>query len=259
MDILTIIVGLIAFAIGSVLASFYGVIIYRLPKKESIILPSSYCHNCYKPIKWYDNIPIISYILLKGKCRYCKNKIPISSFLYELFGGIISLIIIYVLGLTYQTIFVFCIIQILYLIAGYDYKTYEIPDIFLVIFGLIGVGFFFFIIFYPEINQDYLFYILGGVIATCFFGLIKLIGRVILKKDILGTGDIILFGIAGFFLGVFNMVYALLIASLIGSIVELIKMKITKKDQLVAFGPYLALGIFIALLSGNYLLNALIY
>lgn len=259
MDLLTIIVDIIAFIFGAVLASFYGVIIHRLPKKESIITPSSYCPNCHELIKWYDNIPIISYLILRGKCRYCKNKIPLSSFLYELFGGIISLVTICVFGLTYETIFVFCIVQILYLIAGYDYKTYEMLDIFLIIFGLIGIGYFFFIIFYPKINEDYLLYILGGVVAISFFSLIKLFGITVLKKDILGTGDLILFGIAGFFLGIFNMVYALLIASLVGSIVEVIKMKITKKDKLVAFGPYLALGIFVALLSGNYLLNALIF
>ena len=89
---MNIIIGVFLFILGTVLASFIGVVIYRVPNKMSIVKPDSFCPCCKTPIKWYDNIPLLSYLILGGKCRYCKAKIGINSFLLELSGGILFLL-----------------------------------------------------------------------------------------------------------------------------------------------------------------------
>ena len=96
----------------------------------SIIKPSSFCPNCKHQIKWYENIPVFSYIFLKGRCSQCKSKIGLSSFIYELLGGIIFVLAFLAYGFSFETIFIILITAILYLIAGYDFKTKTILDIF---------------------------------------------------------------------------------------------------------------------------------
>src|SRR5438128_1603400 len=88
---------LFAFIIGAAIGSFAGVLIYRIPRKESIVWPSSHCESCKAPIKPYDNIPIISYLILGGKCRQCKSRIPIKYPIIEFLMGVVFVIIIYCL------------------------------------------------------------------------------------------------------------------------------------------------------------------
>ena len=117
------IIGAFIFILGTIIASFLGVVIYRVPNNMSIIKPNSFCPNCKKEIKWYDNIPLISYLVLRGKCRYCKSKIGIGSFLLELMGGVLFLLAFIFYKLSYDLIFILPIISILIVIAGIDLKT----------------------------------------------------------------------------------------------------------------------------------------
>lgn len=252
-----IILTIFAFIFGAVMASFFGVLIYRLPKKESIVTPPSHCPSCEHLIKWYDNIPVISYLVLRGKCRYCKSKIGLFSFIYELLGGVSLALTVYCYGVNYLTIFILIIVLILYFIAGYDYKTYEILDVSWISLAIVSLGLFFFRIFY--LKEDYLTYLIATAIGFTFFFLIKVFGKAIMKQDCLGGGDVILMGIAGLFLGVFNLLIAILVASFTGSVIEIILLKTKKKPEhsLIAFGPYLVLGIIFALLFGDKLMSLL--
>lgn len=248
-----VILSIIAFLLGAIMASFFGVIIYRVPKNESIMFPASHCGDCNHKLAWYDNIPIISYIILRGKCRYCKSKIGLFSFIYEVICAITLTLVVIRLGVNYSTIFYSLLTLILLFIAGYDYKTYEMLDISLIILGVLSIGTFFFNIFY--LKENYLNYLLAGIIGFVVFGLIKIVSKVLFKKDALGGGDVILIGFAGLFLGLFNLLFAILVGTFVGCVIELTLMalKLKSKDSLIPFGPYLVLGIIISMLSGDYI------
>lgn len=245
-----------AFIFGAVMMSFFGVVISRVPKNESIVTPPSHCENCGERIKWYDNIPIVSYLLLKGKCRYCHSKIGLFSFVYEFIGGLVLFLIVEHFKLTFDTLFLIFIFLVLLFIAGYDYKTYEVLDISWIIFLVLSIGYFLYLIFVNE--KDYLNYLFAALIGFLFFGSIKVVGKLITKNDCLGGGDVIIMGIAGLFLGIFGLLVAILVSSLLGSIIEIIKLKITKKESKIPFTPYLVFGILFSSLLIEVILDYLL-
>ena len=259
MIIFKILFSILVFVLGASFASFAGVVAYRLPKSLSVIKPNSYCTSCQKPIKIYDNIPIISWILVKGKCRYCNAKIGTFPFLIEIFGGLGFMLSYFVYGdnLANLPILVALMLMIFLfiIIAAIDYETHDIYNITLIIFGIIAL----FISIYKIIvfNKNPWFYILGEIIGFAFFGIIKLVSKIILKKDALGSGDVYLVGIAGMLLGVFPLLISIIIATLIGSIIEIIKIKINKSEleSEIAFAPYLLLGIGIMAIYGEIFMN----
>lgn len=250
---------LLAFIFGAIFASFSGVVAYRFPKDISITKSSSFCPHCKKPIKLYDNIPILSWILLRGKCRYCKAKIGIFSFLMEIFGGLGFMLIYLQYGESIKMLPLFISLMVLLLlfivIATIDHETHDIYNITLIVFAIIAI----FIVSYRVIifNDKWWIYIAGAVFGFLFFGTIKLISKIILKKDALGSGDIYLVGIGGFLMGVFPLLIAIFIATFTGSIVEIIKIKASKaeREAEIAFAPYLLLGIAVMAIYGDVFMN----
>ena len=259
MLIFKIIFASFAFIFGAVFASFAGVVAYRCPKGISIVKPDSYCPNCQKPIKAYDNIPVISWLVLGGKCRNCGTKIGVFSLLIEVFGGLGFMLAYLQYGHTFETLPIFVSLMLLVflflIIASIDHETHDIYNITLVIFAVIAIFIFAYkIIFF---NFDIWSYIGGAVLGFGFFGSIKLISKLILKKDALGSGDIYLVGIAGLMIGAFPLLIAIIIATLLGSIIEIIKIKTSKteRESEIAFGPYLLLGIGLMAICGDYFMN----
>ena len=114
------------FIIGSVIASFANALIYRIPRQIAIYKGRSYCENCYHKLFWYDLIPIVSYLLLKGKCRYCHHKISINHLVFECFGGCLMIFCFYHFGLSFKMILIFLIVMNLIVIAIIDYNTMDI-------------------------------------------------------------------------------------------------------------------------------------
>ena len=259
MIVFKILFSILAFACGASLASFAGVVAYRLPQSLSISKPNSYCASCQKPIKIYDNIPIVSWILLKGKCRYCNAKIGIFSFLIEIFGGLGFMFSYLVYGSNSDTLLIFIalilMVFLFIIIAAIDHETHDIYNITLIIFGIIAL----FISTYKIIvfNKSLWLYIFGAILGFAFFGAIKIISKTILKKDALGSGDVYLVGIAGMMLGAFPLLISIIIATLLGSIVEIIKIKTNKSDveSEIAFAPYLLFGIAIMAIYGDLFMN----
>ena len=127
MDSIIILIYVYMFLIGMCVASFMNVVIERVPRNESFVKGRSHCDHCGETLKWYDLIPIVSYIFLRGKCRYCHTSIPIRGFLIEIFGGLIGMFCFYRFGFSIETILMFVIAMILLAITMIDFDTMIIP------------------------------------------------------------------------------------------------------------------------------------
>ncbi len=249
------ILSVFAFILGAVFASFAGVVAYRTPKGFSIVKPDSYCSACGTDIRPYDNIPILSWLILGGKCRSCKAKIGIFSLLCEIFGGIGFWAAYWMYGnsLTELPILIalLCTVFLFIIIAAIDHETHNIYTVTLILFGAIALFISLYRIF---VLKDSMWSYLGGAaLGFGLFGIIALVSKLLLKREALGSGDIWLVGIGGLMIGAFPLLIAIMLASLLGSVIELTKIALKKseRDGEIAFGPYLLLGIGLMAIFGN--------
>jgi leader peptidase (prepilin peptidase)/N-methyltransferase len=254
---------LIVFIVGLIFGSFANVCIYRLPKGKSIIFPSSFCPNCNKKIKWYDNIPLLSYLILKGKCRYCKKPISPRYFVVEFITGLLFLFIYRKFGLS-PSFFIYTLLVLSLVIIGFiDIDTFLIPDVIVlpgIFLGLVVSWLFPKIHDMPKIGSflySFCGVILGG--ATLIF--LGFLGKLIFKKEAMGGGDVKMLAMIGSFLGWKAIFLTLFFASLFGTLISLMLILLKKKEmgEYVPFGPYLAIGAIISIfIKGNYFLGIII-
>ena len=233
------------FAFGIVIGSFVNVLIYRIPKNENIAIEQSHCMNCGHKLKWYDLVPLFSWLFLRGKCRYCQDRISVQYPLVELINGIGYVLIFVVCGLNLSSILYSLCFSMLVAITVIDWRTYEIPlglNIVILTLGIIQC-----ILDYG----NWKLYLIGMVSVSGFLFLLFVItgGRGI------GGGDIKLMFAAGLLLGWKKIILALIIGCILGSIIHLILMKVSKKGRMLAFGPYLSAGILLAILFGEQLIS----
>jgi leader peptidase (prepilin peptidase) / N-methyltransferase len=229
------------FIFGSILGSFYNVVIYRLPRKESIVVGSSHCPSCNTPIKPYDLIPVLSYFILGGKCRNCKKPYSFRYPLVEFITGLLFVLTYFVYGYTWSTLIGIILASVLLIITLIDIDTMEIYDTFQVILFILALAF---------ITQSELplgDHLIGFFIISVPFYIIAII------TNGMGGGDIKLIAMGGLLLGWKATLVAFFIASITGGIVAilLVLLKQQGRKSLIAFGPYLCLGIYIAFLYGN--------
>jgi leader peptidase (prepilin peptidase)/N-methyltransferase len=240
----------IVFVIGNLIGSFLNVCIYRIPNNESVIFPPSHCPHCGYKIKWYDNIPIISYfVLLRGKCRKCKEGISLQYPIVEIFTGILYVIIFYRGGISFVTPVLWIFTSILLVLAIIDLKKYILPD--RLTFALIILGFLFTLILNPY-NMETSF--LGAATYSFPFMLIYAFGDAVLKKEVMGFGDVKLGAGIGAFLGYTSFIqfwYFITISFCTGAIISLmlIALKIKSRKDIIPFGPFIALSGFIMALG----------
>ena len=247
--------------LGLIFGSFANVCIYRMPRNMSVVKPNSHCTSCNAFIKWYDNIPILSYIFLKGKCRRCKSKISIKYPLVEFSCGVLFVSMYYLYGFVFMLI-PFCLLVFSLLVTTIiDFEFKIIPDE--ISFMLMIVGFvtsFFNLNLGETIEQRVLNSFLGFLVGGGSLFIIAVIGKFIFKKDAMGGGDIKLMAGVGTFIGWDKALFAIFVASLFGSIVGIILIiykKIERKQE-IPFGPYLALSSFLTLfLSPQMIINYL--
>lgn len=247
--------------LGLIFGSFANVCIYRMPRNMSVIKPNSHCTSCNAFIKWYDNIPILSYIFLKGKCRRCKSKISIKYPLVEFSCGVLFVSMYYLYGFVFMLI-PFCLLVFSLLVTTIiDFEFKIIPDE--ISFMLMIVGFvtsFFNLNLGETIGQRVLNSFLGFLVGGGSLFIIAVIGKFIFKKDAMGGGDIKVMAGVGTFIGWDKVLFAIFVASLFGSIVGIILIickKIGRKQE-IPFGPYLALSSFLTLfLSPQMIINYL--
>ena len=239
---------ILIFILGLIVGSFCNVCIYRIPKNESIIYPASHCPKCRTTIKPVDNIPLLSYILLKGRCRNCGSKISIQYPVVELLTGIIYLIIYLIYGLSIQSLIYIILSSALIIIAFIDLNEQIVPDV--ISLPGIGVGLIlsFFVPYLSFINSA-----LGVVAGGGIILIIALVGSMIFKKEAMGGGDVKLAAMIGAFLGWRYTIISLFLGFFLGALagIFLILSKIKSKEDMVPFGPFIALGSLITLLWGE--------
>ena len=244
---------LLFFVFGLVIGSFLNVCIYRIPIGKSIVYPPSSCPSCNARIKWYDNIPVLSYIALSGKCRNCGSKISPIYPAVELLTGILTLLIFLKYGFSLRTC-AFLIFSYA-LVAGsfIDIKHYIIPDS--ISLGLIAVGIAFSYFLPIGIKNSFI----GAAGGFLLLYLVALLGQIIFKKEAMGGGDIKLLGGIGAFIGIKGVLFTLFFASFLGSIVGILLILIGKKDltSRLPFGPYLSLSAVCYIFFGEYLIKIL--
>ena len=242
----------LAFIFGTVVGSFLNVCICRMPKDESIVSPPSHCPFCDYRIRWYDNIPLLSYLLLRGKCRGCGAHISLQYPLVELLNGLLTLAIFYRFGLsiTFVALFLFC--SSLVVITFIDIEHQIIPDEISLSGIVIGFIFSFFLPWQTWLNSLLGILLGGGSLLLVAYGYQWLTG-----KEGMGGGDIKLLAMMGAFLGWKSIPFIIFASSLVGSILGITIMLIQKKDSKLAipFGPYLAFGAILYIFYGRQLIQ----
>ena len=238
--------------LGLIIGSFSNVCIYRIPKNESIVFPASHCPNCHTPIKAIDNVPILSFLLLKGKCRKCGEKISIRYPVVEFLTGAIYLLIFLIYGRSYQTLIYALLSSALIIISFIDLDVQIIPDEISLPGIVIGLALSFIVPYISYLNS-----LLGIIAGGGIIFLIALAGLAIFKKEAMGGGDVKLSAMIGAFIGWKYIIVSLFIGFFIGAIagILLILLKIRNRDDLVPFGPFIVLGSFITLLWGENILS----
>ena len=230
---------------GIVIGSFLNVCIYRIPKEESVITNRSHCMECGEQIKWYDLIPLASYIVLGGKCRSCKTKISIQYPLIEFVNGFGYAIIILTNGVGLKSILYCLCASAMLALSVIDWRTFEIPVAFNIFIGILGI-----IRLLTDIEHWHT-YVIGFVSVSGFLYLIY----IITKGRGIGGGDIKLMAVAGLLVGWKNIILSLGLGCVLGSVIHVALMKIQNKDRMLAFGPYLSLGIYLSMICGEELIS----
>jgi leader peptidase (prepilin peptidase)/N-methyltransferase len=240
------------FALGAILGSFLNVCIYRIPKRESIISPPSHCPHCGNPIRFYDNIPIISYLLLGGKCRHCKEGISFRYPVVEGLSGLMTLAIFMRYGLTVHALLLLFFSAALIIITFIDLDYQIIPDIISIpgIFCGIGASFLIPNISWPESLIG--MFAGGGLLLMVALGYKWVTGR-----EGMGGGDVKLLAMVGAWLGWKAIPFILFSSSLIGALIGVGSGLVYKQGlkAKIPFGPFLAISSILYVFFGPEVIN----
>ena len=247
-----VVFNIFAFTLGAVVGSFLNVCIYRLPKNESIIFPPSRCPGCGNDIRWFDNIPIISYLLLRGRCRSCKARISIRYPLVELINALLTLFLFMRFGPTFAfaVLFIFCSSMVVITFIDLDHQI--IPDV----ISLPGIAAgFIFSFFIPQLGWRNS--LIGILVGGGSLWLVASGYELLTKKEGMGGGDIKLLAMMGAFFGWKAIPFIIFVSSLTGSVIGITVMLVRKKDSKLAipFGPFLALGSVVYIFFGSRIIH----
>jgi leader peptidase (prepilin peptidase)/N-methyltransferase len=238
---LTIVLYSIVFLYGIVIGSFLNVLIYRLPKKENIVTTRSHCMSCGYPLQWYDLIPLFSFLALRGRCRKCKTKLSVQYPLIEGLNGVLYLVAFARYGLSIDSLLYCLLLSALLALSVIDFRTYEIP-----------VGFNYFILALGLIRvltdwSNWLEYAIGLVAVSMVLAILYYVS----KGRAIGGGDVKLMAATGLLLGWQCNLLAFVLGCILGSVIHLTRMRLSKADHVLAMGPYLSMGVAIAALWGK--------
>ena len=241
---------IIVFILGSIWGSFSNVCIHRLPDNKGVARGRSYCPSCKKQIRWYDNIPIFSYVLLKAKCRDCSAKINVKYFLVELVCALSFVWFFYLFGLSLTTLLFFILSIFFVIIFFIDLKHFIIPNE--LTFPLMAIGLF--KSFDPNLNQylfpNFLNSVIGGVAGYLIIWMIIFIYKRLRNKEGMGLGDAKLLSAIGFWFGWISIPFILFFSSFIALVLAIPSLMNKSKNlsSQIPFGPYLILGCVLYLL-----------
>lgn len=246
---------------GAIIGSFLNVCIYRIPRKESIVFPGSRCVSCKKAIPWYDNIPFLSYILLKGKCRSCKTGISFRYFAVELLSVAVFLILFVNFGLTHL-FWVYSLVSFsLIAVTFIDLEFQIIPDRISIGGIILGVAL---SIFMPQLQHSLTWKsglinsLLGLVTGGGLIYITGFLGNLAFKKESMGGGDVKLMAMLGAFLGWKMAVLIFFLAPFFGTPLG-IYLKFKKKQDIIPYGPFISIAGFVAMVWGGNILSFLFF
>lgn len=245
----------LVFFFGIIIGSFLNVLIYRLPRKLSLIRPSSRCPRCDSKIKFYDNVPIFSYFILRGKCRNCGGKISVRYPVVEFLTGLLLTVALYHFGITLKGFEVLFLSAIFIAVFFIDIEFTIIPDVFTLPGVIIGFG----ISFFPGGFVNWNHSLIGLLVGGGSFFLVGMLGEFLFKKEALGFGDVKFAAMIGVFLGWQNLILILILASFLGSVVGISMIYLTRKkgkSSYIPFGPFLVAGALIAVYFGDIIIRA---
>ena len=245
---------------GSLWGSFANVCIYRLPENKSVITGRSSCPNCKNKIPWYDNIPLLSFILLMKKCRFCKNPIDLQYFIVELISAISFVSIYYFFGLTLAALLLLILSIFFIIIFFIDLKHFIIPNE--LTFPLMIIGFI--KSFDPNLNQtifpNYINSLIGGVFGYLIIWLIIFFYKKVRKKEGMGLGDAKLMSVIGFWFGWVSIPFVIFISSAVALILVIPSLinQSRKMSSEIPFGPYIIIGCILYVSFSNQIKSLLL-
>jgi leader peptidase (prepilin peptidase)/N-methyltransferase len=240
-----------SFVFGTIVGSFLNVCIHRIPHGKSIIAPSSHCPRCKTPIRFYDNIPLVSFIILKGKCRKCHAPISLRYPVVEFLMGLFSLILLLRFGISTLYLIYLAFFASLTLVSFIDLSLRIIPDVISLPGIVIGLAI---SLLHPQLSiKDSLIGVLlgGGSLYA-----VASVYHIITKREGMGGGDVKLLAMIGAFIGWKGVLFTILCSSFIGTVVGVTLMLVSSADSkyAVPFGPFLSLGAIIYILWGELLI-----
>ena len=247
------------FVLGSIWGSFSNVCIYRIPNNKSVIINRSYCPRCKNKIGWFDNIPFLSFVLLKGKCRNCNKAIGLQYFIVELLSAVSFVIIYHFYGISITSLLLLILSIYFIIIFFIDLKHLIIPNS--LTFSLMFLGFI--KSFDPNLDKtifpNYINSLIGGIFGYSIIWLIVFVYKKIRKKEGMGLGDAKLLGAIGFWFGWASIPFTIFLSS-VAALIFVIPSIINKSRNMasqIPFGPYIIIGCIIYLIFLNEIKNIL--
>ena len=232
--------------LGLCVGSFCNVLIYRIPKGEEFVRTPSHCMECGHALKWYELVPVISWLAQNGKCRACGVKLSAQYPIVEAANGIMWLAAGLLFRGDWVTVGLYCVLfSMLMVLSVIDWRTFTIPNginIMILLLGLVRVA---------TDWEHWLSYLIGALA----FGLVFLLLHILTGGQGLGMGDVKLVAAAGLLLGWQKMLLAVIVGSIAGAVIHSVRMS-RGAGRKLAFGPYLAGGIWFSALVGEYLISA---
>ena len=240
--------------LGALWGSFANVCIIRMPQGKGVVVGRSFCVKCNKKIQWFDNIPIISYLLLKSKCRNCKTKISFQYFLVETISLINFLVLYLIFGISLTTLFLIILSVVFLIIFFIDLKHYIIPNSLTYSMMILG----FIKSFVPNLDPifpNFLNSLIGGLLGYGIIWSIIYFYRQFKKKEGMGLGDAKLFAVIGFWFGWISIPFVIFLSSIIAllSVLPDLLRSTKKLSSQIPFGPFIILGtIFYLVFQDNF-------
>ena len=233
------------FILGTILGSFYNVVGYRLPKGESLIKPASHCPNCNHELKWYELIPIISFLIQNGKCRNCKKKISIFYPLIELLTGLLFSLSFYLFGFSYNFLIMLITSSVFSIVLVSDINYLIIPDEITIIASCLIIVINFILL---DLKTALILF-LSGIFLFVLMYLIMKFGNYLFKKESLGGADIKLMFLVGLILKPVEGIFCIFLASIIALPISSIRI-LKDKNNVIPFGPFIIVALIIIILFG---------
>ena len=247
---------IVAFVLGAVVGSFLNVCIWRIPEEKSIVFPASHCPKCGKSIRPYDNIPVLSWLALRGRCRDCSEPISPRYPLVEILTALLSLAMFWKYGPSLEYLAAFLFAAVLVVITFIDFDHQIIPDV----ISLPGIPVFFLLAVFV-MGLGFLDSLRGGPFGGWFLYLSGVGYELHTKRDGMGGGDIKLLAMIGAFLGWKSLFFVVFMSSILGALVGIVLIAIKGKDMkyAVPFGPFLSIAAVMYLFVGSELTHLVLF